>query len=498
MSQLNQAQREALDHLLPAVPVISELAALFSQRSEELYLVGGSVRDALLGKLGNDLDFTTSARPEVTSALLAKWADNVWEIGKEYGTISANKLVDGHEWLIEITTFRADSYRADSRKPQVSYGECVEDDLVRRDFTVNAMALDVTNPTVDTWRFVDPYGGLDDLADQVLRTPSRPQLSFSDDPLRMMRAARFASQLGFVLAEETAAALPRMAERISIISIERIRDELSKLLLTDNPRLGLNILVDSGIADIVLPELPQMKQAADEHQRHKDVYQHSLTVLEQAIALEKARDYVDGKPNPNHRPDLVVRLAALLHDIGKPATRKFEGGKVTFHHHDLVGAKMARKRLMALRYSKEITKAVCQLIEQHLRFHGYAEGSSGGASSGWSDSAVRRYVRDAGDQLERLHILTRSDCTTRNQRKADRLRRAYDELEYRIDELTRQEELDAIRPELDGNQIMAILDLKPGPEVGQAYRYLLERRMQSGPMGEQQAKEALLEWWANR
>lgn len=498
MSDVNPLASAALGHLLPAVPVISELGALFAGCGEQLYLVGGSVRDALRGTLGNDLDFTTSARPESIAALLADWADNVWEIGKKYGTISANRIVDGREWLIEITTFRADAYDAESRKPEVSYGDSVEEDLVRRDFTVNAMALEVTTGAVDQWRFVDPHHGLDDLADQLLRTPSRPEISFSDDPLRMMRAARFAAQLGFVLAPETAAALPEMAERIRIVSAERVRDELNKLLLSDNPRPGLDILVDSGIADIVLPELPGMKLATDEHRRHKDVYQHSLTVLEQAIALEKARDYRNGKPNPDHQPDLVVRLAALLHDIGKPATRRFEGGKVTFHHHDVVGAKMARKRMTELRYSRETIRAVCQLIEQHLRFHGYAEGSSGGASCGWSDAAVRRYVRDAGDQLERLHILTRSDCTTRNQRKADRLRRAYDELEYRIDELARQEELDAIRPDLDGNQIMEILGLKPGREVGEAYRYLLDQRMESGPMSPERAREVLLEWWHSR
>ena len=496
MLSVHRFHRDALLSLLPAAEVICQLGKRFHDCGHTLYLVGGSVRDALLGKLGNDLDFTTSARPELTAELLKPWADNLWEIGKEYGTISANKTLNDREWLIEITTFRADSYDSDSRKPEVRYGDTVEDDLIRRDFTVNAMALDVSGGDMDSWTFIDPYGGMDDLADHLLRTPSAPEISFSDDPLRMMRAARFASQLGFTVEDATMQAMCEMASRISIVSAERCRDELNKLLLTDEPRWGLNILVDSSLADHVLPELPQMRLERDEHMRHKDVYEHSLTVLDQAIALEKSRDYVDGKPNENHQPDLIVRLAALLHDIGKPATRRFENGKVTFHHHDVVGAKMARKRLNALRYPKDVTKAVCQLIEQHLRFHGYAEGSSGGASSGWSDSAVRRYVRDAGDQLERLHILTRSDVTTRNMRKAERLRRAYDELEFRIDELAAQEELDAIRPDLDGNQIMQILHIGPGREVGEAYRYLLDLRMAHGPLGEEKAIEKLQEWWS--
>ena len=357
------------------------------------------------------------------------------------------------------------------------------------------MALDVSAATTNGWRFVDPLGGFEDLADQIIKTPTKPQISFSDDPLRMMRAARFASQLGFQVNSETRDAMKSMAERIDIISAERVRDELSKLLLTNNPRAGLDLLVWSTLADRVLPELPAMRLTRDEHMRHKDVYEHSLTVLDHAIALEKSRDYVNGKPNPNHQPDLIVRIAALLHDIGKPRTRAFENGKVTFHHHDVVGARMVRKRLHALRYSKDIVEAVTKLIALHLRFHGYAEGSSGGASNGWTDAAVRRYVRDAGDQLERLHILTRSDCTTRNQRKADRLRRAYDELEFRIDELMAQEELDAIRPDLDGNEIMEILGVGPGPVVGKAYKYLLSLRLDEGPLDPETAKQALLAWW---
>lgn len=493
-------QTTALAALLPAAEVINRLGALYAASGHQLYLVGGSVRDALLGVLGHDLDFTTSARPDLTQQILGQVSRNIWDVGKDFGTISA--LVDAGAgqpgWQVEITTFRADAYQPDSRKPVVAFGDHIYDDLRRRDFTVNAMALDVSSAQTSSWSFVDPLHGLDDLADQLLRTPSAPETSFSDDPLRMMRAARFASQLGFHLEEAAAASLNRMAERINMISAERVRDELSKLLLTDSPRAGLNILVDSTIADHILPELPAMRLETDEHMRHKDVYQHSLKVLEQAIDLEKARDLIDGKPNPNHQPDLIVRLAALLHDIGKPKTRALDDGKVSFHHHDVVGAKLARRRLRALRYSNEIVEAVSQLVEQHLRFHGYSEGSSGGASAGWTDAAVRRYVRDAGDQLERLHILTRSDCTTRNVRKSQRLRRAYDELEFRIDELCAQEKLDAIRPDLDGNEIMSLLDLRPGPQVGRAYKFLLDRRLEEGPLGHDRAKEELLRWWRDQ
>ena len=498
MSNVSRTQTTALASLLPASPVIRELGALFTQAGHEFYLVGGSVRDALLGVQGHDLDFTTSARPDETQRLLNLFTDTVWDVGRDFGTISAQAARGGHEWLIEVTTFRMDSYRSTSRKPEVAFGERVEDDLLRRDFTVNAMALDIGSGGLDDWRFVDPFGGLDDLTTRTLRTPSTPEISFGDDPLRMMRAARFSSQLGFEVDPVTRTAIGEMADRISIISAERVRDELSKLLLTDSPRAGLDLLVSTGIADLVLPELPAMRLERDEHMRHKDVYEHSLTVLDQAIELEKARDYVDGHPNPDHRPDLIVRLAALLHDIGKPATRGLEAGKVTFHHHDIVGAKMARKRLRALRYSKEIVNAVSDLIALHLRFHGYAEGSSGGASSGWTDAAVRRYVRDGGDQLERLHILTRSDCTTRNLRKAERMRRAYDELEFRIDELASAEQMDAMRPDLDGNQIMTLLGIGPGREVGQAYQFLLGRRIEEGPMGPERAAAELLEWWKSR
>ena len=477
MPSLTTAQTNAMQELLRIAPVIDDLGRLFRQAGHELYLVGGSVRDALLGQLGHDLDFTTSARPDETHELLKAFTPSTWDIGKEWGTIGALKKADGQEWQIEVTTYRADLYRSDSRKPEVNFGDTLDGDLVRRDFTINAMAINVA-----TRQFVDPYGGLEDLADRMIRTPSTPEISFSDDPLRMMRAARFASRLGFMVAPEVVKAMTDMAGRIEIVSAERIQTELTGLLLTDEPREGLNLLVDTGIADIIIPEVPALRREVDEHAHHKDGYQHSLTVLDQAIALEKDR---------GHEPDIVNRLAALLHDIGKPPTRRFEGSKVTFHHHDVVGAKMATKRLKALTYPTAVVKSVAKLIDLHLRFHGYADG-------GWSDSAVRRYVRDAGDELERLHILTRADCTTRNVRKATKLRRAYEELEWRIDELAEQEELNSLRPHLDGTEIMAVLGLKPGREVGEAYKFLLEHRTDHGPIPHDDAVELLRQWWTDR
>jgi len=477
-TSLSEAQTHAVAELMRIAPVVDRLGELFSAAGHELYLVGGSVRDALLGGLGEDLDLTTSARPDAVETLLRRFAPTVWTIGKEYGTVGC-KVTDGDaEWVIEVTTFRSDAYATESRKPVVVFGDTLEGDLVRRDFTVNAMAVSIPGKT-----FVDPYGGLVDLAAGALRTPGTPEQSFSDDPLRMMRAARFSAQLGFTPAPEVVAAMTAMADRIMIISAERVRDELSKLLLTPRPRPGLDLLVSTGLADRVLPELPALRLERDEHHRHKDVYEHSLTVLEQAIDLETR---LPGGP------DLVNRLAALLHDIGKPATRRFEpGGKVSFHHHDVVGTKLVRKRLTALRFSGDEIKAVSELVFLHLRFHGYGEGK-------WTDSAVRRYVRDAGDQLERLHILTRADCTTRNRAKAAELRAAYDDLEARIAVLAEEEELGAMRPDLDGRQIMEILGIGPGPEVGRAYGYLLERRIEEGPLGKDRAREELLAWWAGQ
>lgn len=479
MPDLTDAQHTALATVLAAGPRVRELTASFEAAGHELYLVGGSVRDALLGRLGNDLDYTTSARPDEIEALVRRVTPAVWDVGRAFGTIACRiREDDGTEWLVEVTTFRADTYADHSRKPEVVFGDHLGGDLLRRDFTVNAMALRTSDGEL-----LDPFGGVRDLVSQVIRTPAAAELSFSDDPLRMMRAARFASQLGFEPDTDVVEAMTAMSARIAIVSAERVRDELVKLLLTDNPRPGLNLLVETGLADHVLPELPALRMEADEHNRHKDVYTHTLTVLEQAIELERER---------GHAPDLVGRLAALLHDIGKPATRRFEpGGKVSFHHHDVVGAKLAAKRMRALHFSTEEVKAVAKLVELHLRFHGYGEGQ-------WTDSAVRRYVRDAGDQLERLHILTRSDCTTRNVRKAQNLRRAYEELEWRIDELAAAEELGAIRPDLDGTQIMELLGIGEGREVGEAYRFLLERRMEEGPLGPERAAAELRQWWANR
>jgi poly(A) polymerase len=473
---LADVQRTAVRELVKAAPVLDAIGRRFAAAGHEIALVGGSVRDALMGRLHDgDLDFATSARPDDIERLIDGWATARWDLGRDFGTIGAR--VD--DWVLEITTFRSDSYDADSRKPAVAFGDTLHGDLARRDFRVNAMAL-----TLPDLGFVDPFGGLDDLAAQILRTPGTPEDSFSDDPLRMLRAARFAAQLGFSVADETLAAIAAMTDRLSIVSAERVRDEFTRLLLAPQPRVGLEILVDTGLADLMLPELPALRLEGDEHRRHKNVYEHTLTVVEQAIALE---------PRLRHGgPDLITRLAALLHDIGKPRTRRFaDDGSVSFHHHDVVGAKMAAKRLRALRFSGDEVKAVAQLVELHLRFHGYGTGE-------WTDAAVRRYVRDAGDLLDRLHVLTRADCTTRNRQKADRLRRAYDDLELRIARLAEQEELDAMRPDLDGEQIMATLGIGPGPAVGAAYRFLLERRIDDGPLGDGRAREELLAWWATR
>ncbi|HEY3005933.1 MAG TPA: CCA tRNA nucleotidyltransferase [Kribbellaceae bacterium] len=472
---MSAVQRQGVQSLLRIAPVVNELGARFVDAGHQIALVGGSVRDALLGRLGKDLDFTTSAEPDDIQRLLKGWADDVWTIGKEFGTIGCNK----GEWVLEITTYRSDVYLQESRKPRVKFGDSLEGDLLRRDFTVNAMAVSLPGQ-----EFVDPFGGLEDLANKRLRTPATPQQSFDDDPLRMMRLARFAAQLAFEADPAAVAAVTGMAGRIEIVSAERVRDELVKLVRAPEPRRGLDLLVTTGLADHVLPELPALRLELDEHHRHKDVYQHSLTVLEQAIDLEP-RLGAGG-------PDFVVRFAALVHDIGKPRTRRFEnGGKVTFHHHDVVGAKLTRKRMTALRFSKDEIDAVAKLVELHLRFHGYGTGE-------WTDSAVRRYVRDAGPLLSRLHVLTRADCTTRNRRKADALRTAYDHLEERIERLREQEELDAIRPDLDGNQIMEILGIPPGRDVGAAYKHLLELRLEHGPLGEDRAREELLSWWAAR
>jgi poly(A) polymerase len=470
-----ESQRKALAELFDTLgPEIRALGELFREHGHELAVVGGPVRDVLLGRSAVDVDLTTDAHPQRILDIVDGWADAVWTVGIDFGTVGMRK---GNRHL-EVTTYRAESYRESSRKPEVSFGTSLTGDLLRRDFTVNAMAV-----TLPAGEFVDPFGGLTDLRSGTLSTPGSPQDSFTDDPLRMMRAVRFAAQLGFEVRSDVAGAVREMAGRLEIVSAERVRDELAKLMLSADPRKGIELMVDFGLADRVLPEVPKMCLEIDEHHRHKDVYEHSLTVLDQAIALEKQRGMA---------PDLVLRLAALLHDIGKPKTRAFApGGRVTFHHHEVVGASMSRKRLSALRFAKDVVKDVSALVSLHLRFHGYGKGE-------WTDSAVRRYARDAGPLLQKLHILTRADCTTRNRRKAERLRRTYDSLEERIDRLSEQEELAAIRPDLDGNQIMELLGLGPGREVGEAYRFLLELRMEEGSLGEEAARERLLAWWAER
>ena len=472
---LSAAGELALASLVERAPLASSLATVFKERSFTLALVGGPVRDALLGRLGNDLDFTTNAPPLESKKILQKWADNVWDTGIEFGTVAAKR----GETTVEVTTYRSDSYSQDSRKPEVNFGISIEGDLSRRDFTVNSMALELTGATP---QFIDPFGGLVDLAKKTLRTPGTPEDSFSDDPLRMLRAARFASQLNFQIAPDVLDAMKAMTDRLTIISAERIRDEMTKLLMSHNPRIGITILVDTGLAAIFIPEIPQLRLEVDEHHHHKDVYEHSITVLEQAIALE---DRLGG-------PNLVIRLAALLHDIGKPKTRALiPGGGVSFHHHEVVGARLAKSRLKALRYSGEIIDDVETLIALHLRFHGYGDGE-------WTDSAVRRYVRDAGPLLDHLHVLTRADCTTRNARKAARLAATYDGLENRIAVLMEEEELSKIRPDLDGGEVMQLLNLKPGAMVGKALDYLLELRMDQGPLGKERATELLHQWWAKQ
>ena len=459
-SALGAAGEVAIASLIKRAPLASSLAQSFAAKGFRLALVGGPVRDALLGRLGNDLDFTTDAKPEDTKKILQTWAENIWETGIEYGTVAGKR----GDTTVEVTTYRSESYDSESRKPEVVYGENIEGDLSRRDFTVNAMALELTTKIPE---FIDPFNGLEDLAKKILRTPTKVENSFSDDPLRMMRAARFASQLGFEIAPDVLQAIKDMAGRISIISAERVRDEFIKILMSPYPRVGITILVETGLAEIVLPEIPKLRLEIDEHHHHKDVYEHSITVLEQAIAHEERL----GGPN------LVIRLAALLHDIGKPKTRS------------LIGARLTKSRLKALRFDGDTIEQVEALVALHLRFHGYGDGE-------WTDSAVRRYVRDAGELLTHLHVLTRADCTTRNVKKAERLAAVYDSLEARIAKLMEEEELSKIRPDLDGAQVMSLLDIKPSAAVGKALDFLLELRLENGPLGEERATRELLDWWS--
>ncbi|KQZ85605.1 CCA tRNA nucleotidyltransferase [Microbacterium sp. Root166] len=493
---LNMAEGVARLGALAESPVVAALGRAFADAGHDLAIVGGPVRDALLGRAVHDLDFTTDARPDDILRIVKPISTAQWDIGRAFGTIGAK--VRGEQ--VEITTYRADSYNGVTRKPTVEFGDTLEGDLVRRDFTVNSMALRVPARTL-----VDPTGGVEDLVARRLRTPAAADISFGDDPLRMLRAARFASQLDFAVDPATVTAMEQLRATLAIVSPERIQGELVRLLQTDDPVIGIRLLVETGLIDGFLPEVPALKLEVDEHHHHKDVYEHSLTVLRQTIELEKTRNPVPTAPPPDAdasggasgrvgpaAPDVPLRLAALLHDIGKPATRKLEpGGGVTFYHHDIKGARLARKRLQALRFDSDTIGVVTRLIELHLRFFGYSEGA-------WTDAAVRRYVRDAGDELDRLHILTRADVTTRNAKKAGRLARAYDDIERRIAELSAQEELAAMRPEVDGNRIQELLGIGPGREVGEAYRFLLDLRLDEGILGVDEAERRLLAWWAAR
>ena len=455
--------------------LLGPLASAFAAQGESLYLVGGPVRDAMLGRLGHDLDFTTSARPETIKAILSEWGEAVWDTGIEFGTVSTVK--DGQQ--VEVTTFRADLYDGVTRNPEVTFGDTIEGDLVRRDFRANAMAIELLPADDGTLSldFHDPVDGLKDLLNRTLDTPQAPEVSFRDDPLRMLRAARFVSQLGFTVSPRVKQAMTDMADEIGRITVERVQAELDKLMLGIQPWEGIDLLVETGLAGHILPEIPALQLERDEHMQHKDVYAHSLTVLRQATELE------------DEGPDLKLRWAALLHDIGKPDTRDIKpGGGVSFHHHEVVGAKLTRKRMRKLKYPKHVIEDVGQLVYLHMRFHGFGEGQ-------WTDSAVRRYVTDAGDLLPRLHKLVRADCTTRNPKKAARLRRTYDDLEQRIADISAKEDLARVRPDLDGNEIMQILDLKPGPEVGKAWKYMKDLRLERGELDHDEAVAELKAWW---
>jgi poly(A) polymerase len=477
------------ERLSPVLRELEPLARRFRDAGHRVYLVGGTVRDLFVaeGRQDFDLDLTTDARPPEIKRCLEGWADAVWTQGERFGTIGAQRIDGERERIYEITTFRAEAYTDDSRKPHVVFADEIDADLSRRDFTVNAMALELTDNATPT--LIDPFGGAVDLATKTLRTPLGPDVSFSDDPLRMLRAARFIAGYQLEPTAELVAAVRDMAERLEIVSPERIRDELDKLIVVDHPSAGLWFLVETGLADQFLPELPAMRLEHDPIHRHKDVLTHSIAVVENVRPLREYPAIAAGEHEPfDFR---ITRLAALFHDIGKPRTRGYlEGKGTTFHHHDAVGARMTRKRMNALRYSNDDVAAVTELVALHLRFHTY--------SMGWSDSAVRRYVRDAGSLLRELNVLTRSDCTTRNAKKAARLSRRMDELEDRIAELEAAEELAALRPELDGNAVMDQLGLRPGRDVGEAMRFLMDIRLDEGLLGEEAVRARLDEWWAQR
>jgi len=468
MSELNSAERKAVAELMRISPIADELGGRFAAAGHELHLVGGSVRDALLGRLGDDLDFCTDAHPEQTLDVVRGWAEAIWETGREFGTIGVQK----NGLRIEITTFRAENYDGVTRNPVVQYGQSLLEDLRRRDFTINAMAVSVPDHV-----FTDPYGGRADLAARMIRTPDAPSRSFTDDPLRMLRAARFAAKLQFTVDDSVISAMRDMAADLDRITAERIRDEFTKLLCGADPLLGLRLLVETGLADRFIPEISGLKLEIDEHAQHKDVYEHTLIVVSNAVRLEG-----------DSGPDFVLRMAALMHDVGKPATKDVgRDGRVSFHHHEVVGARLTKARMKALRYPKDVITDVVKLVELHLRFYGYGRGE-------WTDSAVRRYVTDAGPLLPRLHKLTRSDCTTRNRRKAAALAADYNALEERIARLQAEEDLARVRPDLDGNAIMELLGVPPGPIVGQAWRYLKELRLDRGPLSRDEAEAELQKW----
>jgi poly(A) polymerase len=454
-----------------AIPKIAfELARAFEARGFGIWLVGGWVRDALLGRVQEDLDFATDARPEQSLEALKAWGrGKPWTTGFEFGTVG----VQVGEHRLEVTTFRREVYRADSRNPEVTYADDVETDLSRRDFTINALAIRL--PEVE---LVDPFGGLSDLAARRIRAPLSPEVSFSDDPLRMLRAVRFASTLDFEIDPAVMAAIGAMHERLGIVSRERVRDELSKLMIGAAPSRGLDLATQSGLAGEFLPELPALQLEQDPIHRHKDVFRHTLAVLDNVCALDR------------DRPDLVLRLAAVLHDVGKPKTRAITPEGVSFHHHEVVGARMAEHRLKELRYPSKVVDAVKELVYLHLRLHSY--------KLGWTDRAVRRYVRDAGPLLGQLNSLIRADCTTRNPARARELARRVDELEEWIRDLASREELSKMRPALDGHEIMARLGIKPGPLVGEAYEFLMEIRMDEGEIPKEEALRRLDDWYAAR
>ena len=468
------------DRFEKVINITRPLAELFIARDRKLYLVGGAVRDLFLesevaGETPSivdelesptyDLDFTTDALPDEIEKIVVGHADAMWLQGKRFGTVG----VEMGGYKFEITTHRAEVYHSESRKPRVTYSQEIEEDLSRRDFTINAMALSLHGAKPE---MVDPFGGLDDLANHRLATPLSPEISFSEDPLRMLRAARFIAKMNLEPASELVAAVVAMHERLSIVSVERIRDEFDKLLTTAKPSPGIEFVVKTGLAAEFIPELPALALEQDPIHRHKDVLAHTIAVVDKTS------------------PDRILRLAALFHDIGKPKTKQIAPQGVTFYHHDVVGAKLTRERMRVLKYPVQDMADVSRLVFLHLRFHTY--------QAGWTDSAVRRYVRDAGLLLDRLNELTLCDSTTRNQSKVLALQQRMADLKVRIEQLRQKEELDAIRPEINGDEVMRMLNIGPSRLVGEALDFLMEIRLEEGLIGKNQAKQRLMAWWESR